>query len=179
MRCKTLQGAAIDIPGEQAPRGIRSRRAGNIYIGAWKRCNAGARRAACGSPRCRIDRRGTLLAERLATVQFTENFMLAHEMPRNKPRHDDPRVLYSFSYALGASGASAPKRHHEQHPHSERSEKEIDEAVEDTFPASDPPATGGTTRIDPTPSSDDAKDKTKNKDNSTDKRPGSDKGGDS
>jgi hypothetical protein len=109
--------------------------------------------------------------------------MLAHEMPRNKPRRDDPRALcsplYLFSYALAASGSSAPKRHHEQHPHSERSEKEIDKAVEDSFPASDPPATGGTTRIDPTPSSDDAKDKAKNKDNAAHKRPGSDKGGNS
>ncbi|MBI0325597.1 hypothetical protein I6G79_00745 [Burkholderia plantarii] len=31
-------------------------------------------------------------------------------------------------------------------------EKRIDETLEDTFPASDPPATGGVTRIDPEPS---------------------------
>ncbi|WP_042624454.1 hypothetical protein [Burkholderia plantarii] len=30
-------------------------------------------------------------------------------------------------------------------------EKRIDETLEDTFPASDPPATGGVTRIDPEP----------------------------
>lgn len=30
---------------------------------------------------------------------------------------------------------------------SEQTEREIDKAVEDTFPASDPPANGGTTRI--------------------------------
>ncbi|HDR9073900.1 TPA: hypothetical protein QDA97_002660 [Burkholderia vietnamiensis] len=30
-----------------------------------------------------------------------------------------------------------------------RSERHIDEQLEDTFPASDPPATGGVTRIDP------------------------------
>jgi hypothetical protein len=30
---------------------------------------------------------------------------------------------------------------------SERTEREIDKTVEDTFPASDPPANGGTTRI--------------------------------
>ncbi len=30
-----------------------------------------------------------------------------------------------------------------------RPEKQIDKALEDTFPASDPPATGGVTRIDP------------------------------
>ncbi|MEQ5844394.1 MULTISPECIES: hypothetical protein [Paraburkholderia] len=37
----------------------------------------------------------------------------------------------------------------EKHPHSNRSEKQIDEAVEDTSPASDPPSTGGRTRIEP------------------------------
>ena len=104
--------------------------------------------------------------------------MLGHEIPRNNPRRVDPRGLYSGSYALAASGQSAPKRHDEKHPHSERSEKKIDEAVEDTFPASDPPATGGTTRIDPSPSSgDDAKGGTKNKHNAAHKRPDSDKGG--
>jgi hypothetical protein len=36
-----------------------------------------------------------------------------------------------------------------EHPNEDRSEKQIDESVEDTFPASDPPATGGTTRIVP------------------------------
>ncbi|WP_321799230.1 hypothetical protein [Caballeronia sp. J97] len=35
----------------------------------------------------------------------------------------------------------------EQHPHSERDDEDVDKAVEDTFPASDPPATGGVTRI--------------------------------
>lgn len=30
---------------------------------------------------------------------------------------------------------------------SEKSEEDVDKAVEDTFPASDPPATGGTNRI--------------------------------
>lgn len=29
----------------------------------------------------------------------------------------------------------------------EKSEEDVDKAVEDTFPASDPPATGGTTKI--------------------------------
>ncbi|SAK64020.1 hypothetical protein AWB80_02958 [Caballeronia pedi] len=45
----------------------------------------------------------------------------------------------------------------EQHPHSERDEDDLDKAVEDTFPASDPPATGGVTRIEP----DDKKDEKK------------------
>jgi len=40
--------------------------------------------------------------------------------------------------------ATNPK---ERNSTSEKSEKGIDEAVEDTFPASDPPATGGATRI--------------------------------
>ncbi len=35
----------------------------------------------------------------------------------------------------------------EQHPHSERDDEDIDRSVEDTFPASDPPSTGGVTRI--------------------------------
>jgi hypothetical protein len=35
----------------------------------------------------------------------------------------------------------------EQNPNSERDEDTVDKAVEDTFPASDPPATGGVTRI--------------------------------
>jgi hypothetical protein len=40
--------------------------------------------------------------------------------------------------------ATTPK---EQNPSSEKSEADVDKAVEDSFPASDPPATGGTTRI--------------------------------
>jgi hypothetical protein len=40
--------------------------------------------------------------------------------------------------------ATSPK---EQNPKSDKSEDDVDKAVEDTFPASDPPATGGTTRI--------------------------------
>ncbi|EIF34150.1 hypothetical protein BCh11DRAFT_01948 [Burkholderia sp. Ch1-1] len=37
----------------------------------------------------------------------------------------------------------------EKHPHSNKSEKQIDREVEDSFPASDPPSTGGTTKIVP------------------------------
>lgn len=40
----------------------------------------------------------------------------------------------------------APKQK-EQNPTSEKTEKAVDEAVEDSFPASDAPANGGTTRI--------------------------------
>jgi hypothetical protein len=45
----------------------------------------------------------------------------------------------------------------EQNPTSERDEDTVDKAVEDTFPASDPPATGGVTRIE----TDDEKDENK------------------
>jgi hypothetical protein len=40
--------------------------------------------------------------------------------------------------------ATTPK---ESNRTSEKSEKDVDKAVEDTFPASDPAATSGTTRI--------------------------------
>ncbi|MFL9932218.1 hypothetical protein P0D88_23970 [Paraburkholderia sp. RL18-103-BIB-C] len=40
--------------------------------------------------------------------------------------------------------ATSPKQ---ENPASDKSEEDVDKAVEDTFPASDPPATGGTTRI--------------------------------
>ena len=47
----------------------------------------------------------------------------------------------------------------EQNPHSHREEEDVDRAVEDTFPASDPPSTGGVTRIE----SDDEKGKAEKK----------------
>lgn len=40
--------------------------------------------------------------------------------------------------------ATTPK---ETNPTGDKSEEAVDKAVEDTFPASDPPASGGTTRI--------------------------------
>ena len=46
------------------------------------------------------------------------------------------------------------KTKHEQRRPDERSEDAVDKAVEDTFPASDAPATGGTTRIGDTDSDD-------------------------
>ncbi|HZZ11890.1 MAG TPA: hypothetical protein VFE79_14475 [Paraburkholderia sp.] len=39
--------------------------------------------------------------------------------------------------------------HKEKHPNANKSEKQIDKEVEDSFPASDPPSTGGTTKIVP------------------------------
>ena len=41
--------------------------------------------------------------------------------------------------------------HPEQHPNSDKSEHNVDKAVEDTFPASDPPSIGGVTKIRPAP----------------------------
>ncbi|WP_104655656.1 hypothetical protein [Ralstonia insidiosa] len=35
----------------------------------------------------------------------------------------------------------------EKHPHAHKREELIEQAVEGTFPASDPPATGGITRV--------------------------------
>nr|WP_311530760.1 hypothetical protein [uncultured Ralstonia sp.] len=35
----------------------------------------------------------------------------------------------------------------EKHPHARKREELVEKAVEDTFPASDPPATGGITRV--------------------------------
>ncbi|MCI0152057.1 hypothetical protein KNO81_40205 [Paraburkholderia sediminicola] len=45
------------------------------------------------------------------------------------------------------AGKNRPSDEHR--PHAERTEEQIDEAVENTFPASDPPSTGGSTRIVP------------------------------
>ena len=41
--------------------------------------------------------------------------------------------------------------HPEQHQNSNKSEKNVDKAVEDTFPASDPPSIGGVSKIKPEP----------------------------
>jgi hypothetical protein len=38
-------------------------------------------------------------------------------------------------------------QHNEQHPNTDKAEKNVDKAVEDTFPASDPPSIGGVTKI--------------------------------
>ncbi|MGF6770859.1 hypothetical protein P3T18_003338 [Paraburkholderia sp. GAS199] len=54
----------------------------------------------------------------------------------------------------------------EKHPHGNKSEKQIDRQVEDSFPASDPPSTGGTTKIVP-----DKDDKAKDKSGSSNQKP--------
>jgi hypothetical protein len=41
--------------------------------------------------------------------------------------------------------------HPEQHQNSDKSEPNVDKAVEDTFPASDPPSIGGVTKLKPKP----------------------------
>ncbi|KWI28051.1 hypothetical protein WM04_21180 [Burkholderia ubonensis] len=43
---------------------------------------------------------------------------------------------------------SPPRKHHDD-TQARHSERHIDDALDDTFPASDPPAIGGVTRIDP------------------------------
>ncbi|MCO5396969.1 hypothetical protein [Ralstonia soli] len=53
----------------------------------------------------------------------------------------------------------------EKNPHAQKREELVEKAVEDTFPASDPPATGGITRV-----VDKDKDEDKGKDAHPDKR---------
>ncbi|CAB3756222.1 hypothetical protein B7G54_16140 [Burkholderia puraquae] len=43
----------------------------------------------------------------------------------------------------------SPPLKHRDRAHTRHSERHIDKQLEDTFPASDPPATGGVTRIEP------------------------------
>ncbi|WP_175717776.1 hypothetical protein [Burkholderia anthina] len=43
----------------------------------------------------------------------------------------------------------SPPLKHQDHTKTRHSEQHIDKQLEDTFPASDPPATGGVTRIEP------------------------------
>jgi hypothetical protein len=64
--------------------------------------------------------------------------------------------LYTVHRPGAGMTTTKPK---EQHPHSHREEEDVDRAVEDTFPASDPPSTGGVTRIE----SDDEKGKPEKK----------------
>ncbi|CAB3792354.1 hypothetical protein [Pararobbsia alpina] len=55
-------------------------------------------------------------------------------------------------------------RHTEQHPSSSKAEKNVDKAIEDTFPASDPPSIGGVTKIkQPAPNKEATKKSTKQK----------------
>jgi hypothetical protein len=54
-------------------------------------------------------------------------------------------MLYKIYRKEGANMATLK----EKHPHSERKEDQVDGAVEDSFPASDPPSNGGVTRLEP------------------------------
>jgi hypothetical protein len=65
--------------------------------------------------------------------------------------------------------AQMQKRKAEANPTSERPEDAVDKAVEDTFPASDPPATGGTTRIESEDESDSPDNADKSKQQKTNK----------
>lgn len=47
----------------------------------------------------------------------------------------------------GKSAEHQPAKPTEKHPHANKSEKRVDQAVESTFPASDPPAIGGVTKL--------------------------------
>ncbi|MEX3582638.1 MAG: hypothetical protein VB137_08450 [Burkholderia sp.] len=65
-------------------------------------------------------------------------------------------VMRALDQAADKDQRPQPARPTEERPTEERpteerriEERRIDRALEDTFPASDPPATGGVTRIDP------------------------------
>lgn len=59
----------------------------------------------------------------------------------NHPKH-------SGHDAPAGERPTPPLKEHDE-ARTRQSERHIDEALEDTFPASDPPSTGGVTRIDP------------------------------
>ncbi|MBY8604601.1 hypothetical protein K7N18_07125 [Burkholderia arboris] len=58
-----------------------------------------------------------------------------------RPGHDTP--------AHERRTDPSPPLKHQDRTHTRHSERHIDQQLEDTFPASDPPATGGVTRIEP------------------------------
>jgi hypothetical protein len=70
---------------------------------------------------------------------------------------------------MGMSPHALPKEaimrtpHPEQHPNNDKADRNVDRAVEDTFPASDPPSIGGVTKI-RQPTEPKAADKGKDKD---------------
>jgi hypothetical protein len=73
--------------------------------------------------------------------------------------HPMARFTQSTDQSTDQESGMTTTKPKEQHPHSHREEEDVDRAVEDTFPASDPPATGGVTRIE----SDDEKGKPEKK----------------
>jgi hypothetical protein len=67
-------------------------------------------------------------------------------------RAHEPLILFAEYASLVQPCANPPETHvatspNEENPNKDKSENDIDKAIEDTFPASDPPAMGGTTRI--------------------------------
>ncbi|NIE86801.1 MULTISPECIES: hypothetical protein [unclassified Burkholderia] len=60
--------------------------------------------------------------------------------------HRPPQRVHDHGQVQAAGKDQPPPR---QQPARPAEERRIDRALEDTFPASDPPATGGVTRIDP------------------------------
>jgi hypothetical protein len=74
-----------------------------------------------------------------------------HRTP-GKPRGRHGGCVPEPGYLLETPIMSTTK--HEQRRPDERSEDDVDKAVEDTFPASDAPATGGPTKIGDTDSDD-------------------------
>jgi hypothetical protein len=64
--------------------------------------------------------------------------------------HDIATTLHGmagFTQSTDQESIMSTTKPKEQRPHSHREEEDVDRAVEDTFPASDPPSTGGVTRI--------------------------------
>jgi hypothetical protein len=102
-------------------------------VGRWPQQNG---KAAAALPHCKLVRRNGRL------------YTLTRRTGSNEV---DDRGAF-----MSSAQSNEPK---EQNPHSERAEEDVDKAVEDTFPASDPPSTGGVTRIE----SDGDKDKSKTK----------------
>jgi len=84
----------------------------------------------------------------------------AEKRPHDTTRLQRCRIsLAVFTRTTDQESGMTTTKPKEQHPHSHREEEDVDRAVEDTFPASDPPSTGGVTRIE----SDDEKGKKEKK----------------
>src|SRR5258708_294569 len=58
-------------------------------------------------------------------------------------------VALVIVWAITGEDAGKNRRSNEQRPHAVKTEERIDKAVENTFPASNPPSTSGTTKIGP------------------------------
>jgi hypothetical protein len=86
---------------------------------------------------------------------------------QGKPRGRHGGCVSDGGYLLETPIMSTTK--HEQRRPDERSEEDVDKAVEDTFPASDAPATGGPTKIGDTDSDDVAGRGTKDGDDAKEK----------